>query len=240
MGMPITIELADPNAEEQYIDDVIMYLRYIDETFSTYKNTSEISRINSGLLDSKEMSADMREVFDLSEETKQLTNGFFDIRRPQGGFDPSGLVKGLAIYRSAEILRGHGLKNFYVDIAGDIQADGCNAKNEPWVIGIRNPFAQNEIIKVLSLSGRGIATSGTYIRGPHIYNPHAPDAGLNEIVSLTVVGPNVYEADRFATAAFAMGKDGITFIAALPGFEGYMIDRVGMATATDGFADYVK
>ncbi|MGH7193526.1 MAG: FAD:protein FMN transferase, partial [Candidatus Saccharimonadales bacterium] len=82
-------------------------------------------------------------------------------------------------------------------------------------------------------------TSGTAIRGQHIYDPHRPDKPIEEIVSLTVIGPDIYEADRFATAAFAMGKAGIGFIGSLDGFEGYMIDAAKQATFTDGFEGYV-
>ena len=63
-------------------------------------------------------------------------------------------------------------------------------------------------------------------------------AQTGRFVSVTVLGPNVYEADRFATAAFAMGSEGIHFIEELPRFEGYLIDRSGIATMTTGFADY--
>ncbi len=238
MGMPIAIEIIDPEGEEAHIDEVLAYFHYIDETFSTYKTHSEISRINNNELDLAAASDDMKEVFALSDETKRLTRGYFDIARPAGGYDPSGLVKGLAIHRGAEILRGHGLKNFYVEIAGDIQICGKNSQDEAWKIGIRNPANNNEVVKILKLSDCGIATSGTYVRGAHIYDPLAPDRQLEEIVSLTVLGPNVYEADRFATAAFAMGPEGINFIASLPGFEGYMIDRRGRATMTAGFSAY--
>lgn len=238
MGMPIAIELADPHAEARHIEDVLAYFTYVDETFSTYKETSEISRINQGLLHPESASDDMREVFALSEETRRMTDGFFDIRRPTGGYDPSGLVKGLAIHRAAEILRAHGLRNFYVDVGGDIQADGLNAQGVPWNIGIRHPFTQAEVVKVVHASNCGVATSGSYVRGQHIYNPHAADALLQDVVSLTVIGPNVYEADRFATAAFAMGADGIRFIERLPGFEGYQIDKNGIATMTSGFGAY--
>jgi thiamine biosynthesis lipoprotein len=62
---------------------------------------------------------------------------------------------------------------------------------------------------------------------------------VTDVVSLTVIGPNIYEADRFATAAFAMGEEGIRFIGRLAGFEGYMIDRRGQATFTNGFTRYV-
>jgi len=67
-----------------------------------------------------------------------------------------------------------------------------------------------------------------------------PNEPIKDIVSLTVIGPNIYEADRFVTAAFAMGKEGIYFIEKLDGFEGYMIDSNGLATFTSGFEKYVK
>jgi thiamine biosynthesis lipoprotein len=106
-------------------------------------------------------------------------------------------------------------------------------------VGIRNPFNRDQIVKVLSLTDRGVATSGTAIRGQHIYNPHQPNTPLREIVSITLIGPNVLEADRFATAAFAMGQEGIQFVEALSGFEGYMIDADAKATYTSGFERYV-
>ena len=84
-----------------------------------------------------------------------------------------------------------------------------------------------------------MATSGTYIRGQHIYNPFERSQPITEIVSLTVIGPNVYEADRFATAAFAMGRVCIDFIEQQNGLEGYMIDQDGIATLTSGFEKYL-
>ena len=125
-------------------------------------------------------------------------------------------------------------------IGGDIQVAGTNSQGQPWRVGIRNPFNPHEIVKVLAIGDCGVATSGTYIRGQHIYNPKSSGQPITEIVSLTVIGPNVYEADRFATAAFAMGRAGIFFIEQLEGLEGYMIDRHGQATLTSGFARYVQ
>ncbi len=54
-------------------------------------------------------------------------------------------------------------------------------------------------------------------------------------MSITVVGPTILEADRFATVAFAMGKSGIHYIESMPGLEAYMIDKDGMATMTTHF-----
>ncbi|HEY6285831.1 MAG TPA: FAD:protein FMN transferase [Ktedonobacteraceae bacterium] len=237
MGMPITVEVVDPYVTEADIEKVFAYFRDVDETFSTYKEYSEISKINRGELCEEAYSDDMKTILALSEQTKQETQGYFDIWH-NGIVDPSGIVKGWAILQATHLLKEAGFPNFYIDAGGDIQVAGYKG-GHPWRIGIRNPFNRSENVKVLTITDKGIATSGTAIRGQHIYDPHRPDTPLEEIVSLTVIGPNIYEADRFATAAFAMGKKGISFIEQLPGFEGYVIDASARATLTSGFERYV-
>jgi FAD:protein FMN transferase len=237
MGMPVTLEVIDPNVTADVFDTVYAYFTYVDEKFSTYKDTSEISAINRGELTPDRMSNDMRTIFALAEQTREATNGYFDILH-NGLYDPSGIVKGWAIYHAAELLHRKDFKNFYVDAGGDVEAVGKNDRGAEWRVGIRNPFNTDEIVKVVGISNCGIATSGTYIRGQHIYNPYKAGP-LTDIMSITVIGPNVYEADRYATAAFAMGRDGIAFIENLTGFEGYMIDQNKQATFTSGFARYV-
>jgi thiamine biosynthesis lipoprotein len=238
MGMPISVRIADAEATVAHLDRVFAYFEYVDDTFSTYKPNSEIERLNRGELTVAGASADLQAIFALGEQTRQQTDGFFDIRRPDGGCDPSGIVKGWAVRQAADLLGAAGLRNFLVDAGGDLQVSGTNG-GALWRIGIRNPFNRSQYVKVLALSDRGVATSGTAIRGQHIYNPHQPDAPLDEIASLTVIGPDVYEADRFATAAFAMGRAGIRFIEALPDFEAYQIDVRAQATATSGLERYV-
>ena len=235
MGMPVVIEVVDHGLSLDAFEAVFAYLVAVDERFSTYKPTSEISLFNEGKISRENLSTEMREVFTLSEKTKQETHGYFDIFR-NGVCDPSGLVKGLAIHGAANILRAKGFKNFYVEIAGDIEVSGVNSEGTKWSIGIRNPFNRDEIVKVVYLTDKGVATSGTSIRGLHIYNP-VDKKPADDIASITIIGSNVYEAVRFATAAFAMGHNGIVFIENLPGFEGYMIDHKGIATMTHGFAE---
>ncbi|HZT98332.1 MAG TPA: FAD:protein FMN transferase [Ktedonobacteraceae bacterium] len=237
MGMPITVEILDASATEADIERVFAYFRFIDETFSTYKEESEISKINRGELAEEEYSDAVKMILALSEQTRQETHGYFDIER-DGFIDPSGIVKGWAIFQAAQMLKEAGFGNFYIDAGGDIQVAGTK-NGHPWRVGIRNPFNRNENVKVLSITDKGVATSGTAIRGQHIYNPYQPQRTIQDIVSLTVIGPNVYEADRFATAAFAMGKKGIYFIEQLAGFEGYMIDSSARATYTSNFERYV-
>lgn len=237
MGMPITIEVVDATILQEDIDKIFTYFSSIEDTFSTYKATSEISKINRGELFAREYSEEMKVVLALSEQTKKETHRYFDIQQ-NGIYDPSGIVKGWAIQNAANMLKAQGFSNFYIDAGGDIQVSGYKDGNM-WRIGIRNPFNRNEHVKVLTLTDRGVATSGTAIRGQHIYDPYNRDAPLQDVVSITVIGPNIYEADRFATAAFAMGKKGIQFIEKLAGFEGYMIDAQAQATLSSGFERYV-
>ena len=237
MGMPVTVNVVDRKVTGENISEIFSYFHHMDSKFSTYKKNSEISQINRGELKEFHYSSEMKKILFLSEKTKKETNGYFDIHI-NGILDPSGIVKGYAIFEAAKILKNRGFGNFYVEIAGDIQVYGKNEKNEFWRIGIQNPFNLDEIIKAVNLKDRGIATSGTYLRGKHIFNPKEKKVA-REIVSITIIGPNVYEADRFATAAFAMGEKGIGFIEKLKGFEAYMIRKDKTAVYTSGFKNYV-
>ncbi|WP_224718646.1 FAD:protein FMN transferase [Mesorhizobium sp. BR1-1-11] len=234
MGMPITVDVGGASNRE-LIEKVFGYFEHIDRRFSTYRADSEIMTINRGDVPVVEWSGEMTEVFALARQTKDETDGYFDIRKPDGSLDPSGIVKGWAIRNAAAIVQRAGIRDFFVEAGGDVQSRGKNASGQDWSVGIRNPFNAEEIAKIVYPRGRGVATSGTYVRGQHIYNPHAIDSPIQDIVSLTVIGADVLEADRFATAAFAMGRDGILFIEQRPGLEGYVIGTNGRATPTTGF-----
>jgi thiamine biosynthesis lipoprotein len=238
MGMPITVEIVD-DAPFRLMDDVYDFFISIDNRFSPYKPDSELSEYNRGDIATAGLSAEMLEVLALADRTRTETNGYFNLKRPDGLLDPSGIVKGWAVRKAARMIRAFGIQNFYVDAGGDIQTGGTNGNGEEWIVGIRNPFCKHEIIKAVMVRECGIATSGTYVRGQHIYNPYLPKKQIDDIVSLTIIGPDVLEADRFATAAFAMGEEGIYFIEELRGIEGYIINSSGVATQTSGFGEFV-
>ncbi len=238
MGMPILIEILDQQVTKEIFFKTFNYFKYVDSKFSTYKKTSEVSLFNQGKVKKTNFSLDMKNVFKLATKTTRETNGYFNIFN-DNFCDPSGVVKGWAILNASKIIKEAGFKNFYIDCGGDIQVEGKN-NNKNWVIGIKNPFDQSKIVKVISVYNKGIATSGNYIRGNHIYNPKTNNKILDEVVSITIIGKNVLEADRFATAAFAMGKKGIEFIEKMPNLEGYMILKNGIAISTSGFEQYVE
>lgn len=237
MGMPITLEIIDSN-DRSILKKVFDYFTYVDNIFSTYKKNSEISNINRGLPRSK-WCRDMSEVMSLCEETRNDSTGFFDIYN-NGQLDPSGLVKGWAISKVVELIDELGIHNYYIEAGGDIQANGLNYANEPWAVGIRNPKLPEEIVKIVYLSNQAIATSGQYIRGHHIYNPKDKSILIKDILSLSVIADNIYDADRYATAAFAMGQKGINFVEDKPGLEAYLINSKNIATITSGFNKFTR
>ena len=104
MGMTITVEIADTSATKIDIDEVFSYFESVEKKFSVFKTTSEITLINNGKIKESQWSEDMKLVFALAEKTKKETNGYFDIVASEGKYNPSGLVKGWAIYNAPKLL----------------------------------------------------------------------------------------------------------------------------------------
>ncbi|HEC93797.1 MAG TPA: FAD:protein FMN transferase [Candidatus Kaiserbacteria bacterium] len=240
MGMPITVEVVGARAARSVLDEVFAYFTYVDEIFSTYKTESEISRINRGELSLETACADVQSVYEAANQTCKETDGYFNHRTPDGTIDPSGIVKGWSIQKAAALLKERGVENFCIDAGGDIQTNGVNTDGTQWSVGIRHPFQTDHIAKVVYPHGKGVATSGTYLRGEHIYDPTTGAPVVTPFISMTLIGPNIYDADRFATAAFAMGKRGMHFIEMLSGYEGYAITHDMQAQVTSGFNEYTK
>jgi FAD:protein FMN transferase len=239
MGMPITVAIPHRVDADLLLEAVFQHFEVVDARFSTYRVDSEISRINRGEIPASQWSPQMQEVFLLAEDTHRESRGYFSIEKPDGTYDPSGLVKGWAIEGAAHVLNHHKVVDYFIEAGGDIASQGHNEYGQPWSVGIRNPFNHDEIVRVIHPQNRGIATSGTYIRGQHIWNPQTGKAVETPLISLTVIGENVYDADRFATAAFAMGERGIEFLEEKEGLEAYAIDKNGRATYTSNFERYI-
>jgi thiamine biosynthesis lipoprotein len=237
MDMPVTVAI--PNGTDEDLAAVFDLFAAVDARFSTYKDSSEVSRLNRGEITKRDISPELREVLRLCAATHQETDGFFDIHLADGTIDPSGLVKGWAIHRAADLLRSRGRVDFFIDAGGDIELSGRNDAGRGWRVGLRSPWNREEITAVVTLpNGGGVATSGEYVRGDHIYNPRG--AVDPHWASLTVIGPDAYEADRFVTAAFAMGKDGLDFIEQQPGLEAYALTTKKTPVETSGFGQYTQ
>ena len=76
------------------VDEVEQFFISVDQDFSTYKEDSQVSRIRRGELKIEDASEYVQQVWALCEFSRELTLGAFDPWKAEGGFDPSGLVKG--------------------------------------------------------------------------------------------------------------------------------------------------
>jgi thiamine biosynthesis lipoprotein len=101
-------------------------------------------------------------------------------------------------------------------------------------VGIRHPVEREKVARVVLATDLAVATSGTYEKGTHIYDPLSGEP-VSSWLSLTVLGPSILEADVLATAAFAMGPAGLEFIEGRDGYEAYAIDPLLRAQRTTGF-----
>jgi FAD:protein FMN transferase len=159
MGMPIVVHLRDDDADESILDDVFGWFRCIDAVFSTYKDDSEISRINRGELRVSDAPPEVTTVLDLCKRLRVLTDGYFDVRAATPDvLDPSGLVKGWAVDRAGAILTAHGAREFSVNAGGDILLRGS------WSVGIQHPLEPLAVAKIIEVTDGAVATSGDYRR----------------------------------------------------------------------------
>jgi FAD:protein FMN transferase len=234
MGMPIGIDVRDAVGVD--LEPAFDWLREADAIFSTYRDDSDISRLDRGELTLAECRPEVDEVLTRCLALERATRGFFSVRAA-GRLDPSGLVKGWAVARAAERLAAVGVEHCCINAGGDIVARGRPAPDRRWRVGIRHPTELDQLAAVVDVEDLAVATSGEYERGPHIVDPHTgrPSSGL---LSVTVIGPDLATADAYATAAFAMGADGAAWTATLTGYDAMCITSEHRVLSTPGFGRY--
>jgi thiamine biosynthesis lipoprotein len=233
MGTVATLEVYDPVPRDDLLDEAFAWLHEVDRRFSTYRADSEVCRLDRGELRIEDCSDDLR--FVLAECTRlwRETDGYFDAYA-KGGLDPSGYVKGWAVQVASQRLLEAGAPNHLVDAGGDLQTRGRPGPDELWQIGIRHPWETSSVAWVLEGTDLAVATSGTYERGFHVVDPRT--GGLAKgLRSVTVVGRDLADADAYATAAVAMGRRALSWLANLgrAGFESAVIceDRTAYVSA---------
>ena len=111
---------------------------------------------------------------------------------------------------------------------------GAALPEPAWRTGIQHPQQLDRIAAIVEANDLALATSGTYIRGEHIVDPHSgePPSGL---LSVTIAGQDLATADAYATAAYAMGEPGAQWTAQLHPYEALSILADGTSLSTPGF-----
>lgn len=167
--------------------------------------------------------------------------------------DFSAIAKGYGVDLVAAYLRQRGIRNYFVDIGGEVVAAGNKgSSDQPWRVGIAVPkedASPNDLQVAIPLVDKAVATSGNYrnyyeVKGQkfsHTINPFTGYPERSNLLSASILADDCATADGFATACMVLGLDkAYALIEAQAGLEGYFIysDNEGQlrSKATKGFA----
>ena len=224
-GTILFLDLADSKLGVEVLDAAVKkvedFVFQVDIDFSTYKANSFVSRLRRDEITIDQCPPDVIEVWNSCEVAKEITQGAFDPWEVEGGFDPSGYVKGWAADKCAQILQDAGVEEVQVNGAGDITVRGPVKS-----IGVVNPDNRQEVVKVFELQDCAIATSGDYEKGGHIRDPLTGTVAIGA-ASATVIGPDGGLADALATALMVAGEDGSDWFSnpELSEYSAWVIER---------------
>ncbi|RRD03005.1 FAD:protein FMN transferase [Prevotella sp. OH937_COT-195] len=140
---------------------------------------------------------------------------------PRTMLDFSAIAKGYGSDVVARLLRSNDVKNFMVEIGGEIVTSGNSEKRLPWKIGVTKPVEDSlsidgELQTVLNLTDKAMATSGNYRKFyykdgkkyAHTINPKTGKPVQHNILSATVITKDCATADAYATAFMVLGMEG--------------------------------
>lgn len=124
--------------------------------------------------------------------------------------DLGGIGKGYGVDLAAQALRDQGIFHALVNVGGDLVALGVDENEEPWRVGVRSPDHLDEVVEVLHVSDRAVATSGDYLqyfryggrRYHHLLDPRTGEPRSTGMRSLTVEAASCMAADAAATTLF--------------------------------------
>ncbi len=139
---------------------------------------------------------------------------------PRVMLDCGAIAKGYGVDCVARLLRSKGVKQFMVEIGGEVVVSGHNAEGKPWSIGIQRPTddadaAGDTLQGVLQLTDAAMATSGNYRnyyvrdgrRYAHTIDPRTGRPVQHSLLSATVLASDCATADAYATAFMVLGLE---------------------------------
>lgn len=153
-------------------------------------------------------------------EKVSLVDGKVVKQDPRIMLDCSAVAKGYGADVVATFLRSRGVKNFMVEIGGEIVTSGVNAERLPWKIGVTKPTddslsVEKEMQTILNVTDKAMATSGNYRRYyykggkkfAHTIDPMTGYPVQHNLLSATVLAKDCATADAYATSFMVMGLD---------------------------------
>ena len=151
--------------------------------------------------------------------------------------DGNAIAKGQSVDYVCSFFRQQGIRNYMVEIGGEVRGEGVNVHGIPWQIGIDQPIdnsneIQRNLQDVVGITGKAIATSGNYrrlyykngLRYSHTINPKTGYPVNHTLLSASVMADNCMIADAYATAFMVMGLERTKiFLKTHPEIDVYLI-----------------
>lgn len=152
------------------------------------------------------------------------------------------IVPGYAADRIANLLSNFGIKEYLINVGGEIFARGKN-----WSVGIQHPRKEKELLCTININGMGVSTSGDYEqyfmkdgkRYSHLINP-LTGLPADQCEAVTIIAKETLLADALSTGVFILGPiKGLELIEKLENVEGIIVDKTGKVYESSGFKKYI-
>ena len=191
-------------------------------------------KLDSSKVDSLKQYIDYRHV--------RLENGRIVKKYPGIQLDFNAIAQGFSVDVLAGYLESKGIRNYLIDVGGEVLGHGSKPWHKPWKVGIENPAPDSTAARTLNakvyLRDKALATSGSYrkyyeengIRYSHTIDPKTGYPVLHSLLSVSVLANDCATADGFATAFMVMGLEkSLKFLKDHPELQAYFIysDREG-------------
>ena len=131
--------------------------------------------------------------------------------------DFNAIAPGYTVDVIAEFLEAHRVRNYLIELGGEVRAKGENPEGDPWQVGIVKPTeieGLKELSAVIKLDDQSLATSGNYnkyyirdgVKYSHTIDPFTASPVAHSLLSVTVVGDNAAKCDAYATVFMVLGR----------------------------------
>jgi FAD:protein FMN transferase len=170
--------------------------------------------------------------------------------------DFNAIAQGYSVDLISKYLESKGIKNYLVDIGGEVRGKGKKPDGKSWMVGIENPSAdsisESTINSMVRLENKAVSTSGSYrkyyeengVRYSHTIDPKTGYPVRHSLLSVSVMADNCATADGYATAFMVMGYEkSKEFLENQTGMEVFFIvgadNGIYQTFATKGFESYI-
>jgi thiamine biosynthesis lipoprotein len=236
------------------------FRKVFKKSFEVYENTDGafditvgpiVNALGFGNKDTLDMNSRIIDslLFYVGMEKVRLSADSLVKQDPNIVLDVNAIAQGFSVDLVAEFLESRKIRNYLVEIGGEVSARGRNENNQVWRIGIDKPVEGNflpgeDLQTIIMLDNRSLATSGNYrkyyekngIKYVHTINPKTGYPVVSNLLSATVVAGDCMTADAYATALMVFGVErSIQFLESHTFLDAYLI----YADAQGNFRTYL-